>query len=586
MSEANGNDAFEADDAADDLGMFQKLASDVAAAYSQADFEAIREINWRHGTSFVWDRDPAKMHRRLATWSGGGMRSNGDAVSDARLLVARMFGFADWNALSRAADPSSDPTAGDGVPPFCHYDVRENHLSVPGTLPRRWWLSLCDLMVDRGVTRLSAGGMTDEAMPLIAGLSQLHSLNVSGSWGLTDIGMMQLAELSQLTELEIGGPRSQITDSGLTALRQLSRLRKFAACWTPLISDQGVRALSACGELEEVNLMGTFTGDGLIESLAGKARLHRLSTGRNLTDAGIGGLHRLPRLQTADDSELNVGLMSFQADRHHVMLDGPFTDVGLTQLAGLQGLRGLSFFWHCPSFTGAGLAPLAEVPHLEFVGCQDERCDDAAMEQIGRIPKLRMLMGQGAVAGDAGFEALSRSATLEYFWGRECPNFSSRALAAMSKMPNLRGLAVSLRQVDEAALALLPKFPALRQLMPMDLTDDGFRHLAGCHQLEQIWCMYCRESGDVATESVAKLAKLKHYYAGASQITDRSLDLLASMNLLESIELWNCSLITDAGVARLAHAPALHRLTIESCPHVTRLAVAQFPARIAVRFHA
>jgi hypothetical protein len=44
-------------------------------------------------------------------------------------------------------------------------------------------------------------------------------------------------------------------------------------------------------------------------------------------------------------------------------------------------------------------------------------------------------------------------------------------------MPALRGLAVSCARVDDAALALLPRFPALNDLMPMDVGDAGFRHV-------------------------------------------------------------------------------------------------------------
>ena len=37
-----------------------------------------------------------------------------------------------------------------------------------------------------------------------------------------------------------------------------------------------------------------------------------------------------------------------------------------------------------------------------------------------------MLMGQGAVASDDGFAALSLSQTIEYIRGRECPNLGGR----------------------------------------------------------------------------------------------------------------------------------------------------------------
>src|SRR5439155_23269020 len=133
-----------------------------------------------------------------------------------------------------------------------------------------------------------------------------------------------------------------------------------------------------------------------------------------------------------------------------------------------------------------------DLPNLGFIGCQGEHCDDLAMHHIAAIPRLRMLMGQGTVAGDAGFAALSRSKTIEYIWGRECPNLTGRGFAALAAMPALRGLAVSCKNVDDASLSALPSFAALRGLMPMDVPDEGFRHVGRCENLESLWCMYCR----------------------------------------------------------------------------------------------
>ena len=124
--------------------------------------------------------------------------------------------------------------------------------------------------------------------------------------------------------------------------------------------------------------------------------------------------------------------MSFSAQPNSLLLDGPFTDRGLSALAGLEGLMEINLFWHTPAFTPAGLAAFAEIPNLAFLGCDGKRTTDEAMRQIARIPRLRMLMAQGTVATDDGFEALSRSQTLGTVWGRECPNLSGRGFVALA----------------------------------------------------------------------------------------------------------------------------------------------------------
>ena len=50
------------------MQQFEDLAKRIADAYVAADVNAIREINWRHGTSFIWYREPEKMYQRLPTW--------------------------------------------------------------------------------------------------------------------------------------------------------------------------------------------------------------------------------------------------------------------------------------------------------------------------------------------------------------------------------------------------------------------------------------------------------------------------------------------------------------------------------------
>jgi hypothetical protein len=195
-----------------------------------------------------------------------------------------------------------------------------------------------------------------------------------------------------------------------------------------------------------------------------------------------------------------------------------------------------------------------------------------------------MLMGQGAVADDDGFAALSQSQSIEYIWGRDCPNFASRGFAALARMPALKGIALSLKNVDDSLLSTLSAFPALRQLMPMDVPDAGFRHVGRCENLESLWCMYCRDTGDLATEHLAGLKKLKYYYAGQTKITDRSLEILSRIQSLERTEFWNCDGLTNAGIAQLVQLPNLQEITLDGLRGVTKEVLAVFPSHIRVNY--
>ena len=118
----------------------------------------------------------------------------------------------------------------------------------------------------------------------------------------------------------------------------------------------------------------------------------------------------------------------------------------------------------------------------------------------------------------------------------------------------------------------------------MDVLDDGFRHVGRCENLEGLWCMYCRDTTDAATEHIAGLTKLKTYYAGQTKITDRSLEILSRMPSLESLEFWNCRGITNAGVALLAALPRLREISVDGCRQVTPDAVTAFPAHVRARY--
>ncbi len=392
--------------------------------------------------------------------------------------------------------------------------------------------------------------------------------------------------MPQLVELDLSGyPGGSITDRGLEVLRHLPALRRFQICWQRGISDAGVANLAFCDQLERVDLLGSPTGDGAVRALCGKRGLSHFKTGRLVTDAGLALLHEFPVFKTWQGAEPRYDLMTFgNADPNYLMVDGPFSDAGFASLAGLDGVFGLGLFWHVSGLTAEGLRPLTRLPNLGALGCGGELCNDTAMRHIAAIPRLRMLMAQGTVATDDGFTALSQSRTIEHIWGRECPNLRGRGFAALADMPTLKGLAVSCKFVDDASLATLPGFPALTWLLPMDVTDDGFRHVGRCEQLEKLTCMYCRDTGDLATQHIAGLSRLKYYYAGQTQITDRSLEILSGMHSLEEVELARCAGISDLGLEHIARLPRLKRVFVNASAQVTRAGIAVFPADVRVDF--
>jgi hypothetical protein len=274
---------------------------------------------------------------------------------------------------------------------------------------------------------------------------------------------------------------------------------------------------------------------------------------------------------------------TWQGENTRLLIDGPFTNAGLASLAGLEGVFDLDLFWHVSGITTDAFAHLAGLANLGSLGADARLSDDIAMGHFAALPRLRRLRAQGTVATDEGFEALSRSRTIEELWTRETPHLGDRGFLALSRMPALRSLGVSCKQVSDESLAAFPEFASLRELTPIDVTDPGFRHIGRCEKLERLSCMYCRETTDVATEHIGGL-QLRSYYAGLTQITDRSLEILGRMTSLEQVELYECLHVTDAGLVFLSTLPRLRQFEVSGSPGVTHEGTKVFPSSVTVRY--
>ncbi len=498
-------------------------------------------------------------------------------LDDARFLIAREFGFENRRALEEyvAALPA---TAGAiAAKPLGLLATETNGKTRIAERTREWGTAFARIAEQHLDGLAAQGQMTDALLEHVAGLEHITVLRLGGSKGVTDDGLRLLARLPHLRHLELDG--CAITDRGLEVVRSLPELRSISLAWTA-VTDEGAAHLTSCDLLENVNLGGTRCGDGAIAALAGKARLHHLTTGNAVTDAGLPLVHELPVFKKWHGGDVSTDLTSYDNEPNQLVLRGTFTDRGMASLAGLDGLAGLNLDDSELAVTGAGLAPITSLPHLGWLAFDAK---DDAMPYIAAIPALRFLGCQDTRATNDGWVALSRSRSIETIWGRRCYGLGDRGFIALSTMPALRRLAASCKNVSDDALAALPRFSALRQLMPMDIPDAGYRHIGRCEELTELTLMYCRDTTDRSTELIAGLPRLRRYFASYNQITDRSLEILSGMDSLEEIELSAVAGITNAGVGALARLPRLREVRV-SGNRLTRDVVSLFPPRIHAHY--
>jgi ankyrin repeat protein len=534
------------------LARYEQMAATLLEAYRTGTPEAMR----RHWND-TWPQRAWAPMRRHVLLDLGRVPGVDDAfidisLDDAHLHVAKEHAFESWEALVAfvtSLPPDKKTIAGRPVEVFSR---AANNSKSDQLITRDWDVAIEMMTKTKSNTVDAHGQMTDDVLDRVSQFDHVTSLRLGGSKALTDAGIRHLASMPQLRHLDLSG--TQVTDRALAVLRNLPAL-------------------------ESINLAWTRTGDGAIKALAGKVALSHLVTGVDVTDAGLPLLHDLPVFKKWQDGEVVFELTSADAEPNMLVLRGTFTDRGLAALAGLDGLFGLDLDDRNLAITAAGLAPLITLPNL---GKFSFHAHDDAMSYIAAMPKLRFLGVQDTDASDDGWVALSRSQSIEGIWGRRCHNLGSRGFRALGTMPALGKLAVSCKNVDDDALSVLPAFPSLREIMPMDVPDAGYRHIGACEQLEALTLMYCRDTTDAATEQITSLRKLRRYFASYTQITDRTPELLSGISSLEVVTFSGCAALTNTGAAALARLPRLREVTFDGPHHVTQEVLGAFAANVKV----
>ncbi|HKR56395.1 MAG TPA: hypothetical protein VJS20_08840, partial [Gemmatimonadales bacterium] len=532
------------------MARYQEMADVLLEAYRTGTPEAME----RH-YQLTWHRREWKTMRSYVQLDLGKRPAReGDDVDltldDARRLIAMENGFRTWAELeryTRSAGPRTVPRALRLMPAGDADD------QLPVAVTKDWDDAIRRLRAEPGLTLSVGGQMTDAVLAEVVKIPGLTALDLSGSRALTDAGLRHLGDAPALTQLDLNDTGA--TDQTLEIVSGLPNLERLSLASTR-VTDAGVAHLARCRRLRALNLIWTRTGDGAIRALEGIESFRALITGVGTTDAGVAALHEIPAYKSWKGGELEVGLTSYRVHPNQVTLYGRFSDRGMEALRGLDGLAGLNLAGEQKDVTPRGLEALIALPHLAWLALD---ADDASMPIIARIPGLRFLGVQDTVAGDDAFEALATCATLESIWGRRCHNLRRRGFTALARLPRLARLSVSCLNVDDAGVSALPSFPALKELMPMDIPDAGYRHIGKCEGLEHLVLMYCRDTTDRATEQITGL-RLTYYFNSYTTITDRTPVLLSGMDSLERITFSGCNGITDAGLASLARLPRLREL--------------------------
>lgn len=238
-------------------------------------------------------------------------------------------------------------------------------------------------------------------------------------------------------------------------------------------------------------------GDEVVALLPRFPYLRTITGLTKITDAGAAALAQRDRLE-------------------FVGVGGPnLTDVGLARLAYLPRLRYLVVGSRA-TLTANSLRPFTDPPRLNLLTVQGQPLEDDALEVIGRIRTLEvLLLGRSSRGTDHELD-----------------------LAPLARLPRLRYVQTDKRQGGDAHLETLSQFPAL----------------------EYVWSGH--EATDAGVKHLSRLKTLRHATIMAPKVTDAGLVALATLPRLESLSLFSGPGVTDTGLDVLAAAPALTDLSL------------------------
>ena len=240
--------------AAEDAAKYERLASDMVAAYATGDAEAMQRINEHYGRSSTVDDLRATVWRLIYKVRQAGGAASAFGMAEAQELIARTAGFGNWTALTEAVATGAPPP----VPAYA-IDAKENRIAPRREPGDREWDAIVGAMKERRITALDACGfMTDEVLKRICELDHVTGLRLGGSRQLIGRGAAAFGARAAVgvsgSERVSGG---KLTDRGLEVLRHLPNLRTFQMTWQSRCVGRGRRqseVLREAGERESDGL--------------------------------------------------------------------------------------------------------------------------------------------------------------------------------------------------------------------------------------------------------------------------------------------------------------------------------------------
>jgi F-box/leucine-rich repeat protein 14 len=255
----------------------------------------------------------------------------------------------------------------------------------------------------------------------------------------------------------------------------------------------------------------------------------------------------------------------------------------------------------------ARLSPKYEIDRLESTITVLAPLSDHDWDTImGVMKELQVTnLHAGGQMTDAALERLAELDLVNELDLSGSRRLTDDGLWHLARMPKLQVLNLGgwENPITDRGLEVLRHLRELRRFQmcwPQGVSDEGVANLAFCDHLESV-DLLGTPTGDGAIAALRGKRALRTFKSG-TQVTDAGLALLhdfpafqawrggemsyalMSADARPSLELHQCTGITDAGVAHLATLPRLRKVSVCGSPKVTPNGAAVFSADVRVNF--
>ena len=362
------------------------------------------------------------------------------------------------------------------------------------------------------------------------GMSNLSPANRYGDFTFWD----DITTIYYLNDKSRGayGIGSTIKLTWISDLPQLPKLKRLHIHSSGL-TDERVSELSGIKSVNSLDLIGSFTDDGLT-FLSKMRHLRRLAlNSSNVSNAIMPAIGKMNELEYLS------------------LINTPVTDSGLAHIARLTNLESLVL--SRTSITDDGLIHLSQLSNLR-----------------------KLMLDRGDWIGDS-FRHLANLTELESFIF-DPVRVHDEHLRHLTKLKNLAVLRLKGQQITDAGLVHVRTMTGLKHLdlNKTLISDDGLRHIADLRNLKFLILSQAQITGD-GLRYLARLDELINLDLSVTPVTDDNLVHLAELSSLDTVYLTRTQ-ISDTGLMHLSTIPNVRWIVVAETA-VTPAGIKRFQAK-------